>query len=59
LGAVHSQRITAAPLPSYLPDDNPIAYLWKKPKQRATHKKYGKEFAALTGSVEQALVFEP
>jgi transposase len=35
--AAHSARITAEPLPSYSPDDNPIAYLWKKTKKRATH----------------------
>src|SRR5262249_15214161 len=28
--AAQSERITAEPLPSYSPDDNPIEYLWKK-----------------------------
>ena len=37
--AAHSHRITAEPLPSYSPDYNPIEYLWKKTKQRATHNK--------------------
>ena len=46
--AAHSDRITAEPLPSYL---------WKKTKQRATHNKYFKEFAALTISVEKALAY--
>jgi transposase len=55
--AAHSHRITAEPLPSYSPDDNPIAYLRKKTKQRATHNKYCKEFAALTVSVEKALAY--
>jgi transposase len=55
--AAHSDRITAAPLPSYSPDYNPIEYLWKKTKQRATHNKYFKEFAALTISVEKALTY--
>ena len=55
--AAHSDRITEHPLPSYSPDDNPIEYLWKKTKQRATHNKYFKEFVALTGSVEQALAY--
>jgi transposase len=50
-----SQRITAHPFPSYSPDDNPIAYLGKKTKQRGTHNKYFKKFAALIGSVEEAL----
>ena len=55
--AAHHHRITEYPLPSYSPDDNPIAYLWKKTKQRATHHKYVKEFAALTISVEKALAY--
>jgi transposase len=54
---VHSDRMTAEPLPSYSPDDNPIEYLWKKTKKRATHNKYFKEFAALIVSVEQALAY--
>ena len=53
----HSDRITAAPLPSYSPDYNPIEYLWKKTKQRATHNKYFKECAELTVSVEKALAY--
>jgi transposase len=55
--AAHRNRITVEPLPSYSPDDNPIAYLWKKTKQRATHNKYFKEFAALTVSVDKALAY--
>ena len=55
--AAHSDRLTAEPLPSYSPDYNPIEYLWKKTKQRATHNKYFKEFAALTVSVEKALAY--
>jgi transposase len=53
----HSDRITAEPLPSYSPDYNPIEYLWKKTKQRATHNKYFKEFVELTVSVEKALAY--
>ena len=53
----HSDRLTAHPLPSYSPDDNPIEYLWKKTKQRATHNKYCKAFAALTVSVDKALAY--
>src|SRR5437879_4138973 len=53
----HGERITAHPLPSYSPDYNPIEYLWKKTKKRATHNQYFKEFAALTVSVEQALAY--
>jgi transposase len=55
--AAHSERITVHPLPSYSPDYNPIEYLWKQTKQRATHNKYFKEFAALTVSVEKALAY--
>ena len=55
--AAHSARITAEPLPSYSPDYNPIEYLWKKTKKRATHNKYFKEFAAMTVSVEKALAY--
>jgi len=55
--AAHSARITVHPLPSYSPDYNPIEYLWKQTKQRATHNKYFKEFAVLTVSVEKALAY--
>jgi transposase len=55
--AAHRARITAAPLPSYSPDYNPIEYLWKKTKQRATHNKYFKEFLTLTVSVDKALAY--
>jgi transposase len=55
--AAPSARITAHPLPSYAPDDNPMASLWKKTKQRATHNKYCKAFLALTVSVDKALVY--
>ena len=53
----HSQRITVYPLPSYSPDYNPIEYLWKKTKQRATHNQYCKEFIQLTVSVDKALAY--
>ena len=53
----HRERITAYPLPSYSPDYNPIEYLWKKTKKRATHNQYFKEFAALTMSVDKALAY--
>ena len=55
--AAHSDRITAQPLPSYSPDYNPIEYLWRKTKKRATHNKYFKEFAELTVSVDKALAY--
>ena len=53
----HRDRITEHLLPSYSPDYNPIEYLWKKTKQRATHNKYFKEFLALTVSVDKALAY--
>src|SRR5882762_2375044 len=55
--AVHADRLTVHPLPSYSPDYNPIEYLWKKTKQRATHNQYFKEFGALTVSVDKALAY--
>ena len=55
--AAHRHRITVEPLPSYSPAYNPIEYLWKKPKQRATHNKYFKEFAERTVSVDKALAY--
>jgi hypothetical protein len=55
--ATHSARITEHPLPSYSPDYNPIEYLWRKTKKRATHNKYFKEFAAVVVSVDKALAY--
>ena len=55
--AAHRDRLTVEPLPSYSPDYNPIEYLWKKTKQRATHNQYFKEFVALTVSVDKALAY--
>jgi transposase len=53
----HRDRLTEYPLPSYSPDDHPIAYLWKQTQQRATPHKSFKEFATLTVSVDQALAY--
>ena len=55
--AAHRDRITVEPLPSYSPAYNPIEYLWKKTKKRATHNQYCKELAALTVSVDKALAY--
>ena len=55
--AAHRDRITEHPLPSYSPDYNPIEYLWRKTKKRATHNKYFKEFAAVVVSVDKALAY--
>src|SRR5215510_10533882 len=55
--AAHSERITEHPLPSYSPDYNPIEYLWRKTKKRATYNKYFKEFAAVVVSADKALAY--
>lgn len=51
----HRDRLTVYQLPSYSPDYNPIEYLWKKVKTKATHNRYFAEFAKLVRSVEEAL----
>ena len=51
----HVDRLTVYQLPSYSPDYNPIEYLWKKTKKRATHNKYFEQFPQVIESVETAL----
>ena len=51
------KRLTVCQLPSYSPDYNPIEYLWKKIKERATHDKYFAKFENLVSSVDKALAF--
>lgn len=51
----HKERIIVHQLPSYSPDYNPIEFLWKKVKTKATHNRYFAEFAKLIQSVEDAL----
>lgn len=51
----HKERLTVHQLPSYSPDYNPIEYLWKKVKTKATHNRYFPEFVLLVKSVERAL----
>jgi transposase len=51
----HQDHLIVYQLPSYSPDFNPIEYLWKKVKTKATHNRYFEEFAKLTKSVEDAL----
>jgi transposase len=51
----HKDRLIVYQLPSYSPDYNPIEYLWKKVKTKATHNRYFEEFVKLVQSVEQAL----
>ncbi len=51
------ERLTVYQLPSYSPDYNPIEYLWKKTKKRATHNRYFEQFAEVLESVEKALAY--
>jgi len=53
--AEHRERITVFQLPSYSPDYNPIEYLWKKTKKRATHNRYFEQFQEIIESVDKAL----
>jgi transposase len=55
--AAHQDRITVYQLPSYSPDYNPIEFLWKNVKRKATHNQYFPEFELLTLSVDQALAY--
>lgn len=50
-------RLTVFQLPSYSPDYNPIEYLWKNTKRRATHNRYFPEFDTLITSVTEALIY--
>ena len=50
-------RLTVFQLPSYSPDYNPIEYLWKNTKRRATHNRYFPEFDTLITSVLDALIY--
>ena len=51
----HQDRLIVFQLPSYSPDYNPIEYLWKKVKTKATHNRYFEEFVELVQSVDEAL----
>jgi len=53
----HKDRLTVFQLPSYSPDYNPIEFLWKNMKRRATHNQYFPEFENLVSSVEAALAY--
>lgn len=54
--AAHADRLTKYQLPSYSPDFNPIEFLWKKVKKRATHLKFFADFITLIQSVDEALL---
>jgi transposase len=51
----HKDRLLVYQLPSYSPDYNPIEYLWKKIKTKATHNRYFAKFVKLVKSVDEAL----
>ena len=51
----NKERLLVYQLPSYSPDYNPIEYLWKKVKTKATHNRYFAEFVQLIQSVEKAM----
>jgi len=55
--AAHREQLTVFQLPSYSPDYNPIEFLWKQVKQRATHNQYFPLFENLMAAVDQALTF--
>ncbi len=55
--AQHQARLTVYQLPSYSPDFNPIEFLWKKLKHRATHNRYFDSFAILVETVDDALTY--
>ena len=52
--ALHTERLTVFPLPSYSPDDHPIEKLWKKVNKEGTHLHDFPTFEALTDTVERA-----
>lgn len=54
--AAHADRLTKCQLPSYSPDFNPIEFLWKKIRKRATHLKFFADFANLMQKVDDALL---
>ena len=55
--AQQQARLTVYNLPAYSPDYNPIEYLWRNLKKRATHNQYFAEFEALVTSVDAGLTY--
>ena len=53
----HAARLSVYHLPSYSPDYNPIEFLWRAVKRRATHNRYFPAFERLVNSVEGAMTF--
>jgi transposase len=55
--ASHTDRITPYALPRYSPDFNPIEYLWRNVKKKATHLRYFETFADLIEKVDEKLAY--
>ena len=55
--AAHADRLSVYQLPSYSPDDNPSAHLWKNMKKRTTHNRYFPEFDLVCDSVAEGLAY--
>lgn len=55
--ATQRARLTVYQLPSYSPDYNPIEYLWRNLKKRATHDQYFPLFSGLIASVDKELAY--
>jgi len=55
--AEHADRLHVTQLPSYSPDYNPIEFLWRATKRRATHNRYFPEFERLISTVDEALTY--
>ena len=49
------KRLRIYQLPAYSPDYNPIEYLWRRTKRKATHNAYFEQFKDLVKAVDSAL----
>jgi transposase len=55
--AKHADRLTVGQLPTYSPMFNPIEYLWRNVKKKATHLRYFPTFEHLTQKVNEKLSY--
>ena len=53
--AKHADRLTVGQLPKFSPMFNPIEYLWRNVKKKATHLRYFPTFDDLTKKVDEKL----
>ena len=53
--AKHTDRLTVEQLPRYSPQFNPIEFLWRNVKKKATHLRYFPTFEDLTQKVDEKL----